>query len=75
MNHTFKKPDMDIRDQEVSFGPILIERGVWIGANATIQPGIRLGQDSVIGAGGVVTRDVPPRAVVAGVPARGIRER
>ncbi len=55
-------------------GPIVIERGVWIGANATILPGVTVGESSVVAAGAVVTRDVPPNSVVGGVPAHVIRE-
>jgi maltose O-acetyltransferase len=54
-------------------GPITIENGVWIAANATILPGVTVGASSVVAAGSVVTRDVPPNALVAGVPARVIR--
>src|SRR5215467_7687461 len=50
--------------------PVLIEDDVWIGANATILPGVTIGQMSVVGAGAVVSRTVPPFSVVAGVPAR-----
>lgn len=55
--------------------PIRIGRDVWIGANAVVLAGIAVGDGAVIGAGAVVTRDVPAAAVVAGVPARIIKER
>lgn len=51
----------------------IIEDGVSIGSSSTILCGIRIGKNAVIGAGAVVTKDVPPNAVVAGVPARLIR--
>jgi len=54
--------------------PIVIEDNVWIGARATILKGVRIGANSVIGAGAVVTRSIPPNSVAAGVPARVIRE-
>ena len=54
--------------------PIVIEDGAWIGAGAIILPGVRIGRKAVVGAGSVVTRDVPPGTVVAGNPARVIRE-
>jgi acetyltransferase-like isoleucine patch superfamily enzyme len=54
--------------------PVIIEDDVFIGMNALVLKGVRLGAGCVIGAGSVVTRDVPPRAVVAGNPARVIRE-
>lgn len=53
--------------------PIVIGRNVWIGANATVMHGVTIGADSVIAAGAVVTKDVPARTVVAGVPATMIR--
>ena len=57
--------------------PVAVEDGVWIGSHAVILPGVTLGTGAVIGAGSVVTRDVPPYAIVHGVPAtvRGYRER
>jgi UDP-2-acetamido-3-amino-2,3-dideoxy-glucuronate N-acetyltransferase len=51
----------------------LVKNGASIGANATILPGLTIGQDAMIGAGAVVTKDVPDRAVVAGNPAKIIR--
>lgn len=53
--------------------PIVIGDDVWIGANAVILPGVTIGDGSVIAAGAVVTADVPPLSVAAGVPARVIR--
>ncbi len=53
----------------------MIESDVWIGANASILPGVRVGSGSVVGAGAVVTRDIPPGKVVVGVPARVIHDR
>lgn len=56
-----------------SFQRTVVEDGASIGANATILPGIRIGKDAMVGAGSVVTRDVPARGVVVGNPARLIR--
>jgi acetyltransferase-like isoleucine patch superfamily enzyme len=54
-------------------GPILERRAI-VGANATVLPGVRVGAGSLVGAGSVVSRDVPPGVVVAGIPAEVIRE-
>ena len=53
---------------------IIVEDNVWLGGGAIIQPGIVIGANAVVGAGAVVTKDVPPDTVVAGNPARVIRE-
>jgi acetyltransferase-like isoleucine patch superfamily enzyme len=53
-------------------GPIRIEDGAWIGAGAIVLPGVTIGKKSVVGAGSIVTRDVPPYSVVVGNPARVI---
>lgn len=53
--------------------PVTIGRNVWIGANSTILPGITIGEMSVVAAGAVVTKDVPPYTLVAGVPARVVK--
>lgn len=47
---------------------------VWLGANVTILPGVRIGNNVVIGAGAVVTRDIPDDSLAVGVPARVIKE-
>lgn len=54
--------------------PIVIEEDVWIGGAAVIVPGVRIGRGAVIGAGSVVTKDVPPMCVYAGNPARFIKK-
>ncbi len=54
---------------------IVVEDDVWIGANVTITAGVRVGRGSVLAAGSVVVRDVPPFSVVGGVPARVLRDR
>ncbi|MBN2120915.1 MAG: hypothetical protein JW734_07685 [Candidatus Omnitrophica bacterium] len=53
--------------------PITIEEDVWIGTGAIVLPGVRIGQKSIIGAGAVITDNVSPNSIVAGVPARLIR--
>lgn len=53
--------------------PIVVGNNVWIGGSAVVLPGVTIGDDSIVGAGAVVTKDVPPRTVVAGNPARPIK--
>ena len=63
--------DPALRKQRLENGkPIAIGENVWIGGGAIILPGVTIGNDAIIGAGSVVTRDVPPRATVVGNPAR-----
>ena len=66
--------DPDPENRSATCGrPIVIEDKVWIGINATILPGVRIGYGAIVGAGSVVTRDVPPLTIVAGNPARIIK--
>ena len=64
--------DPDMRGS-MTLLPVSIGSNVWIGDHATILPGVTIGDGSVIAAGAVVTKDVPPMTVVAGVPARPMR--
>ncbi len=61
------------RRHDVMASEIVLERNVWVGSHATILRGVTIGHDSIIAAGAVVTRDVPPMTVVAGVPARPVK--
>ena len=54
--------------------PVTIEDNVWLGGGAILLPGVRIGRNAVVGAGAVVSRDVPANTVVAGNPARVVRE-
>ena len=75
-NHDMSRTDIPIIQQpSVSRGGITIEPNVWLGARVTVLDGVTIGRDSVVGAGAVVTHDIPPFAVAAGVPARVIRDR
>jgi acetyltransferase-like isoleucine patch superfamily enzyme len=61
------------RDIPILYGKVTIERNAYIGAGAIILPGVTIGEYSIVAAGAVVARDVPPRTVVAGVPAKVIK--
>ena len=65
--------DPATRRSEITTAPVRIGRGVWIAAGATVLQGVTVGDDAVVAAGAVVTRDVAPRTLVAGVPARALR--
>lgn len=53
--------------------PILIKKGAWIGANATILPGVTIGENAIVAANATVTKDIPANLIVAGTPAKMIR--
>jgi acetyltransferase-like isoleucine patch superfamily enzyme len=74
LNHNFENKSQRIDDQGVSTNPVVIEDDIWIGANAVVLPGVSIGHHSVVAAGAVVTKDVPPHTLVAGVPAKIIKE-
>ena len=55
--------------------PIVIEDGVWCGANVTILKGVTIGKDSIVAAGAVVTKSFPPYSIIGGVPAKLLKKR
>lgn len=65
--------DMNERHSIYTYGKVIIKKNAWIGMNVTICPGVTIGEYAVVGAGAVVTKDVPDYAIVGGVPARVIR--
>jgi acetyltransferase-like isoleucine patch superfamily enzyme len=73
LNHNFSDTTKRIDEQGISTSQIIIEDDVWIGANAVILAGVRIGSHSVVAAGAVVTHDVPPNTLVGGVPAKIIK--
>ena len=65
---------METEKRKMSYSaPIVLGKNVWVGSNATILQGVTIGDNSVIGAGAVVTKDVPANTVVGGVPAKFIK--
>ena len=74
LNHNFSDTNKRIDEQGVSTNPVTIEDDVWIGANAVILPGVTIGEHCVVAAGAIVTKDVPPHSLVAGVPAKVIKK-
>ncbi len=74
LDHGYRDPDIPPVKQPCLAAPIVIEDACWIGANAVIAKGVRLGRHSVVGAGSVVTRDVPAYCVAAGNPAKIIKQ-
>lgn len=74
VDHVFADPNRPFVEQGITARGIVVEDDVWIGAGAIITDGVRIGCGAVVAAGAVVTRDVPPHTVVAGVPARVVKE-
>ena len=74
LNHNFEEPNKRIDEQGISTSAVTIEDDVWIGTNAVILPGVTIGNHSVVAAGAVVTKDVPPHSLVAGIPAKVIKQ-
>ena len=78
-NHNFKKVGIPIIDNHEKLpeneADIIVEDDVWIGANVTVLMGVNIGRGSVVAAGAVLTKSVPPYCIVGGVPAKviGIR--
>lgn len=73
LNHGFGDSNLRIDEQKVETKPIRIDDDVWVGANCVITAGVHIGEHSVIGAGSVVTKDIPPHSLAVGSPARVVR--
>ena len=71
LNHGFAPEDRSTTYP----APIVLKKNVWVGSNATILSGVTIGENAIVGAGSVVTKDVPDWAIVAGVPAKIIKYR
>jgi acetyltransferase-like isoleucine patch superfamily enzyme len=75
VNHVYDDPHRPIREQGVTAQGIVIEDDVWIGAGATVVDGVTIGRGSIIGAGAVVTSDIPPYSIAVGIPAKPVKDR
>lgn len=69
LNHGFAPEDRSTTYP----APIVLKKNVWVGSNATILSGVTIGENAIVGAGSVVTKDVPDNAIVGGVPAKVIK--
>lgn len=74
LNHKYTDIHIPIHLQPVTTAPIVIEDECWIGANTVITAGVTIGKHSVVAAGAVVTKDIPPYSVAVGNPARIIKQ-
>lgn len=73
LNHNYEDITKPIREQHVNTQQVNIGAGTWIGSNAVVLPGITIGKNCVIGAGSIVTKDIPDYCVVVGSPAKIVR--
>lgn len=74
LNHSYENLSSPISKQKVTTARITVEDECWIGANAVLTAGVKVGKHSVIAAGAVVTKDIPPYSVAVGNPARVIKK-
>ncbi|MFN6945704.1 MAG: acyltransferase [Cytophagaceae bacterium] len=74
LNHGYEDIHMPISRQKCTTAEIVIEDEAWIGANAVITAGVHIGKHSVVAAGSVVTKDVPPYTIVGGNPAKPLKQ-
>ncbi len=74
-NHIFSSVDLPILEQGTSRIGVVIEDDVWLGTRSVILDGVRIGRGSIVAAGAIVNKDVPPYSIVAGIPAKVIKKR
>jgi maltose O-acetyltransferase len=73
IDNAFHQLDPDRRDQQPEPAPVILEENVWLAARVIVLPGVTIGKNSVVGAGSVVTRNIPADVLAAGIPAKVIR--
>jgi acetyltransferase-like isoleucine patch superfamily enzyme len=74
VNHVFDDPNQPFVDQGITAEGIVIEDDVWLGSGSIVTDGVRVGKGAVVAAGAVITNDVQPHTVVAGVPAKPVKD-
>jgi maltose O-acetyltransferase len=74
MDNSFHRLEPERRLEMPESAPIYLEENVWLGGRVIVLPGVRIGAGSAVGAGSVVTKDIPPRTLAVGVPAKVIRD-
>lgn len=74
LNHTYTNPLLSIKEQKETTNPITIGEDCWIGANAVIVAGVKVGKHSIVAGGSVITKDVPAYTIVGGNPARILKQ-
>ena len=75
VNHGYLQQDIPMRHQPASYLPVTIEDDVWIGMGVKLLPGVRVGRGAIIGAGSVVTKDIPANSIAMGIPCRVTKQR
>lgn len=73
-DHAFARIDVPYREQGKVVAPVRLGRNVWLGAKVTVLKGVTIGDNSVVGANAVVTRDIPPNSLAVGIPAKVVRQ-
>jgi maltose O-acetyltransferase len=73
IDNAFHQLDPARRNEQPEPAPVILEDNVWLAARVIVLPGVTVGENSVVGAGSVVTRDIPPNVLAAGIPAKVIR--
>ena len=74
LNHGYTDPDIPIKNRKETTSPIIVQEDCWIGANAVVVAGVTIGKHSIVAAGSVVTKSVPPYSIVGGNPARILKQ-
>ena len=74
-DHCFDRLDVATRDQGFSVAPVSIGKNVWLASKVSVLKGVTIGDNAIVGANAVVTRDIPANAIAVGIPARVIRIR